>query len=291
MTSLSGGAKHPTTRRGDDYCYDGYYYYCHHCYYYCYCCYYYHCRYYYCYCCYNYHCYSYYYYHYYCYYQRECYYYYNYYYYYYCCYYYCYYYYYDDYYYHCYYYCDYYNCYYNKAQLAVFDEIMVTESLTMLDGSEFCWELADPNLLLARFVTECPPMRVLYLRALRDHPPPWRLVICFDEFVPGNKFKVDNGRKLMDLSFSFLELGSQALSNASMWITPMVIRHCKLAESAGGWSHCLARFLQRQLLSRTGLQRVGVPLILGGEAFVLHARSSCHYYCNCHHYDYNQQQW
>ena len=41
-----------------------------------------------------------------------------------------------------------------------------------------------------------------------------------DEFVPGDKLKVHNERKTMDLIFSFAELGSKVLSVTHSWLMP-----------------------------------------------------------------------
>ena len=78
----------------------------------------------------------------------------------------------------------------------------------------------------------------------------------------------------MVLSFSFLELGQSALSTASAWITPMVIRTTMLHQIVGGWSHVLRRFLHRQLLGPMGLASVGVPLTLDGRPVMLFGRLS-----------------
>ena len=72
----------------------------------------------------------------------------------------------------------------------------------------FGWELLDPCRLLAESVAASPFLQGLIASSLRDRPcdfeRQWRMVIAFDEFAPGNKLKVDNMRKCMVLSFSFL---------------------------------------------------------------------------------------
>ncbi len=131
------------------------------------------------------------------------------------------------------------------------------------------WEFADPNKLLASAVNESPGLRGLFAAAIARKPPsfdrPWSLIIGFDEFVPGNKLSVDNRRKTMVLSFSFLELGSVSLCEALAWQTPVCVRASTIGYVEGGWSHMFSIFLRRQLLGPDGLATAGIPLVLGDD--------------------------
>ena len=92
--------------------------------------------------------------------------------------------------------------------------------------------------------------------AAKKHPcsaeDPWSLVIGFDEFTPGNKLAVDNKRKIMNMSFSFLQLG-RALHSDGTWMTPVSVRSSMIAQVQGGWSRMLSLYLRLQLASATGL--------------------------------------
>ena len=135
------------------------------------------------------------------------------------------------------------------------------------EGAAVDVEVCDPNLMLSRIVSEVPILQRWFAEALKRKPcsreQPWRLLVAWDEFAPGNKLKVDNRRKVMNLCFSFEELGS-ALSCDVAWFTPVALRKTVMDQVAGGWSVILRRFLEHMLLSSGGLlSAAGVALDLG----------------------------
>lgn len=97
------------------------------------------------------------------------------------------------------------------AMQARFRSVMRIIDVENEDGSVWSWPLCDPNLLLTRMLHESPPLQRIFSEALAQRPcsasAPWRLIVGFDEFVPGNKLQLQPARKSMNLSFSFLELG------------------------------------------------------------------------------------
>ena len=159
-----------------------------------------------------------------------------------------------------------------------FESVAHVESLPLAEGAEtFEWQYMDPCKLLPQLVESSEPLSKLYERALSESPPsvdrPWHLVLTWDEFAPGNKLKVDNRRKCMDLSMNFLELGPAALSQDWTWITPICVRTCMIRKVRGGWPSMLRRFLQHILLGPSGFCTAGVPLMTkDGEAHLLFAR-------------------
>jgi hypothetical protein len=157
-----------------------------------------------------------------------------------------------------------------------FDSVKRIESMPLIEGGFVDWEFADPNKLLVNLVEHSPALNRLFTEAVRISPPsvkkPWSLVVGFDEFVPGNKLKVDNRRKTMVLSFSFLELGQAALSQGLAWQTPVCLRASLIHSVVGGWSHFLKVYLQRQLVGPCGLSTSGVALVLSGQPVMLFAR-------------------
>ncbi len=69
-------------------------------------------------------------------------------------------------------------------------------------GDTFIWEFVHPNRVVPQMVAESPLLASVFKRAIAEYPPsmehPWRLVIAWDEFAPGNKLKVDNSRMSME---------------------------------------------------------------------------------------------
>ena len=102
-----------------------------------------------------------------------------------------------------------------------FEAVCLTEQIQLADASFFNWEFADPYLLVQRALQESPSLRGAYARAAAANPGPWSLVIGFDEFVPGSKLKLDNRKKLMNVGFNFIELGSDVLSSDMSWCIPV----------------------------------------------------------------------
>jgi hypothetical protein len=154
--------------------------------------------------------------------------------------------------------------------------VRCVETMPLTVGGSFEWEFADPGKLLANMVARSPALNNLFAETASRHPPspdrPWSLVVGFDEFTPGNKLKVDNRRKTMVLSFSFLEFGQTALSKALAWQSPVCLRATMIHQIIGGWSHCLKRYLHKQLLGSGGLAGAGLPLLVNGQPMLLFAR-------------------
>ena len=175
------------------------------------------------------------------------------------------------------------------ASLEVFAQVRHLERLTLENGKTFDWEMCEPNLLLAYYVGNCAGMRSVFEAAARRRPcnanNPWSLVVAFDEFSPGKQMKSDNLRKVMNLSFSFLELGSRALSTDVAWVTPVVVRHSVIREVAGGWCHMLRQYLRLHLCGPTGIATAGTPLHLNGKPFVLFAKLT-HLLADCDGFQY-----
>ena len=158
-----------------------------------------------------------------------------------------------------------------------FKEVRLTLPMkwTAKDGS-FEWELADPGKLVAHSVAGSSSLAQAFERAAVQQPPsperPWRCIVGFDEFAPGNKLKVDNRRKAMVLSFTFAELGPHALQSEWGWFTAVVLRSCVIHQIEGGWPACLAAFLRALLLGANGLTTAGIPLSLPNGPVLLFAR-------------------
>ena len=96
-----------------------------------------------------------------------------------------------------------------------FDAVVRTIEVETDDGGTWTWPLCQPNLLFAMMASESAPFKQLIRESLIASPcsrdRPWSLLVGFDEFVPGNKLQLQPSRKAMNLSFTFLELGSDSV--------------------------------------------------------------------------------
>jgi hypothetical protein len=148
--------------------------------------------------------------------------------------------------------------------------------MPLKNGSNFVWRLADPFNALQQLVQDAPTLASLYLKAKQAAPPsplrPWHLVVAWDEFTPGNKLQSDPARKCMVVSYTFRELGQDAIASGLAWVTPAVVRAPMIREVAGGWPHFLKRFLLRILLGPNGLASSGFPLAIGAESCPIFAK-------------------
>lgn len=102
-----------------------------------------------------------------------------------------------------------------QVRHAKFESLKHVIRVPLLDGSFFDWHLCHPGLLLTRIVSESVALQCTFKEALHRHPcspdRPWRLMVGFDEHIPGNKLNLQPARKSMNLSFSFEELGGSCM--------------------------------------------------------------------------------
>ena len=152
---------------------------------------------------------------------------------------------------------------------ARFEAMSRCVEMPKIGGGSVTWEFCDPCLLVARLVRESSALQELFRAALVQRPcskdSPWRLLIGWDEFVPGNKLHVNNTRKCMNLVFSFVEFGT-ALHSDVVWFTPVCARSSLIKQVTGGWSARLSELLNVLLFSPGSmLDDAGVALDLGGE--------------------------
>ena len=157
---------------------------------------------------------------------------------------------------------------------ARFSSIFAVLELPLKTGGTFSWEFCNPSMLVAMMVAESPALQECFASALRRKPcsveSPWRLLVGFDEFIPGNKLQVQPSRKCMNLSFTFLELAEGgALHHDVFWFTPVAVRSTKIKAVVGGWSRMLRDFLLFALRSPSGFEVAGAPLqIHEGHALI-----------------------
>ena len=114
------------------------------------------------------------------------------------------------------------------ANAAKFAAHCLTLPMQLSDGSPWTWHLLDPCKTLGSMLESSQSLHCLYTVAWHRSPAtsasPWRLVVGFDEFTPGSKNGLDQTRKTMVVSFSFLELGQAALTRGKVWVTVACVR-------------------------------------------------------------------
>ena len=150
-----------------------------------------------------------------------------------------------------------------------------TMRLPGADADEVLIDMIEPKKLLTLVLSQNDHMRRWFDDAWRVAPSsqsrPWRLLIGWDEFVPGNKQAIQNSRKTMVLSFAFAELGHNLQFDAA-WLTAMAIRASVVKQVRGGWSAILRSFLRLLLLGAEGMQVGGIPIIVQGRPQLLFAK-------------------
>ena len=164
------------------------------------------------------------------------------------------------------------------AFTSIFDQVGHVISLHLDKGGTFDWEVVDPTKLLPLLLESSPALQEVYWRALGEgrasQADPWRIVLTWDEFCPGNKLRVDNRRKCMNVAMNFVNLGPAALTQDWTWIPLICVRTTVIRQVRGGWSHMLREFLRHMLAGPSGFRTAGVPVTLHGEVHLLHATVS-----------------
>ena len=82
-----------------------------------------------------------------------------------------------------------------------FERVSVTHvfELDLAKAKAFKLEVADPGLLIQHVLSESTTLAQEYVDALSIHlgtqRNPWRLIVGFDEYVPGPQFNLENNKK------------------------------------------------------------------------------------------------
>ena len=161
-----------------------------------------------------------------------------------------------------------------RASRDLLSGVKMTLEMPTLKGPAFNWVFLHPGRLVTKLTEESSEISEIFATAFNKKKPtfndPWTLVVGFDEFVPGNKLAVDNRRKTMVLSFTFLEL--DMLSHEDAWFTPIAVRANMIGNCVHGWSGMLRQFLRIALIGPGGFSTSGVALNLNGQPAVLFAK-------------------
>ena len=136
--------------------------------------------------------------------------------------------------------------------------------------------IANPFASLAAAIAECANFRRYFRDRLRLHPStpeaPWSIVLYCDEVTPGNPLATANARKFQALYWTFLELGSIALSHEESWFTVMTEFSTAINALAGGLSHAFAQVIKLFFVEDGfNFATAGILLNFDGEAIRLWA--------------------
>jgi len=161
-----------------------------------------------------------------------------------------------------------------------FDDMSVVTPMAVLDYAEpFRWELLNPGRLISTMVSELPALAAAYSSALAKHPcsidAPWDAIFVFDELSPGNKLKVDNSRKCLNISISFKQLSTSILCNDWAWHSFASVRSQMTHRCVGGTSAFIKEAMKLLMLDpHFGLAVAGIPIVAGDATCMVFARLS-----------------
>ena len=159
-----------------------------------------------------------------------------------------------------------------------FEEVRRDLALPLASGGEVVVPVADPSSLVAASIRASDTMQAIFMSALKSHPctlaTPWNLLVTWDEFTPGSMHNPGKPKKCMVVNFSFQQLGV-ALHSDRCWWTMAVIRSSILGRVDGGWSRVLRDLLKLTLVGATGMQRVGIPVLIQDAHAIIYCKVGC----------------
>ena len=90
------------------------------------------------------------------------------------------------------------------ARHARLQSMATTIPIPMPKDKVWSWVICHPGHLVTRLASESEALQALFASALERAPcsmdRPWSLVVLFDEYAPGNKLKLDNRRKDLNVA-------------------------------------------------------------------------------------------
>ena len=135
------------------------------------------------------------------------------------------------------------------ARQSQFDSCRVEVQFPTEDGSAWTMVSCEVSMLIEAMFNNSPGLIRLVEEADRSCPctqsRPWTFCIGFDEFVPGNQFRPEAGRKSMVLSVYVKELGAAPARCGLAWMTPIIVLSENLKRVVGGWARVLRWFIHR----------------------------------------------
>ncbi len=123
-----------------------------------------------------------------------------------------------------------------------------TLSLKAKHGSDIKLPVVNPHAFIYRSFQLGGSFTSLVSERLAAVPStpenPWRIIMYSDEVVPGNPLAHDNRRKVWVIYFSWIELGSEILSNEDAWICVLVARSTEVHKVSAGMGQIFAAVLK-----------------------------------------------
>ena len=108
------------------------------------------------------------------------------------------------------------------------------------DGNQMDIPIAHPIASLYKAVTSCAPFAAFLDSRLQELPPtvdqPWSLVLYTDGVTPGDPLQGMNRRKFQVCYWSFLEMGTNALSREETWFTLFTVFETVIKKVQAGLS-------------------------------------------------------
>ena len=101
---------------------------------------------------------------------------------------------------------------------------------------------------------------------------PWTIVLYCDEVTPGNPLSTSNRRKFHAFYWSFIELGTEALSHEESWFILLTEFSTFVNDIQGGLSACFAAAIKAFFKDGLDMARGGITLSLDGQDTKLFAK-------------------
>ena len=159
----------------------------------------------------------------------------------------------------------------HEAADAMVDLVVPSKS-----GNDLHLSMFDMRKQLQIVTTRCPRLQALYSHALHTNPnslqTPWRIIMYYDEMIPGNVLAPMIERKTMNLYYNFVEVGRRGLSSEAVWFTLATIRTSQIKLVSGGWSTVLAAIIRHCFCGGCNISAAGFTAMLPAGPRVLFAR-------------------
>ena len=153
----------------------------------------------------------------------------------------------------------------------------ILKQMQLLDtsGASIDMPFACPFASLTYALAESPNFRKLVKQRLLLNPStpehPWTIVLYCDEVTPGNPLATLNKRRFHAFYWSFIELGTAALSNEECWFILLTEFSTIVSSLTGGLSACFAGAVKAFFKDGMHMKHGGITLSLDGEDVKLFA--------------------
>ena len=140
---------------------------------------------------------------------------------------------------------------------------------------DFKWEIIKPQTGFQHLSETTDAFRHLVRQTLQRKPNtrsvPWEIVLHWDEVTPGMELKLDNKRKELCISWSFVDFGPEALCHAEAWVVLGILRSNIISKTPGALGCVLRVVLELFFCGPDGFSQVGVPIDVGGFRVIIFA--------------------